>query len=404
MNVLYIDGVGAWGGASRSLYEALNNLNDDSINKYFIIVRGTVVKKYNVLSKDTIICYGLTRFDNTQYSYYRGVRWIVLLREIFHLPFTFYGLFKAWYKWRDKIDLIHVNEITEIVPLLIAKFFFKKPIVCHVRSVARLNQLSFRSKLINFCLTKYVEIIIAIDENVKSSLNINSNKIITIHNSFTPNNNLDIDIALRKKIEQLKNEVFKLGFVGNLLFSKGIYDLVLAVKTIVDDGYKINVIIVGDDARKNSSFFNRVLKIMGIRQDMKSEILDLIKKMNLQDNFIFLGSTFDIQAIYKFIDVNCFPSHFNAPGRPVFEAAFFKVPSIVSVSNPKEDTLIHMETGFAIKGKDPEDLYNAIKYYLNNPAEKNRMGINAYKLADINFNATTNSQKLRNLYYDLINN
>jgi glycosyltransferase involved in cell wall biosynthesis len=404
MNILYIDGVGVWGGASRSLYESISNLEDETINKYFLIVRGSVVNKYEELAEEIIICKGLSRFDNTEYSYYRGVRWLVLLREIYHLPFTIYGFIKAWHKWRNKIDLIHVNEITEIIPLIFAKIIFRKPVICHVRSVARLKSNSIRTRVIKYLLENHVTKIIAIDENVKSSLKISSSNLVIIHNSFTPNNRKEIDMNLRQSLEKIDKDVFKLGFVGNLLYSKGILDLVLATKKITSAGFEIKILIVGDDAKKNNRIFNEFFKMFGLRQDMKSEMINLISKLGLENNFVFLGSTFDIQSVYKLIDVNCFPSHFDAPGRPVFEAAFFKVPSIVSVSNPYDDTLINMETGIAINCKQPDKLYDAIRYFIENPEEVTRMGNNAYNLANINFDSIANSKKLKEIYYNVFTN
>ena len=60
------------------------------------------------------------------------------------------------------------------------------------------------------------------------------------------------------------------------------------------------------------------------------------------------------------MDVLCFPSHYDAPGRPIFEAAFFGVPSIVAVRNPRPDTLVDGETGLAIRPHDADELAEAI--------------------------------------------
>ena len=43
-----------------------------------------------------------------------------------------------------------------------------------------------------------------------------------------------------------------------------------------------------------------------------------------------------------------FPSYLNAPGRPIMEAGFFKVPSISCIDNPINDTFIDGKTGFSI--------------------------------------------------------
>ena len=82
----------------------------------------------------------------------------------------------------------------------------------------------------------------------------------------------------------------------------------------------------------------------------------------------------DISAVYSGMDVLCFPSHLNAAGRPVFEAAFFRKPCILAIENPQSDTMIDYVTGICIPEKEPLELFNAIKYFCDHPAEITRMG------------------------------
>ena len=63
LKILYIDGVGPFGGASRSLYEAMNAFPPDSVERYFVIQKGTVLDFYGRVAKDVIATKGLTRFD-----------------------------------------------------------------------------------------------------------------------------------------------------------------------------------------------------------------------------------------------------------------------------------------------------------------------------------------------------
>ena len=121
--VLYIDGVGVYGGACRSLFENVRLLKGKDVDPYFIIQKGSVLKYYGQLSNKIISVLGISRFDNTEYSYYKGFRWLILLREIFFIPFTLYAFINAKLKWK-KFDIIHVNELTEILPILLSKFFF----------------------------------------------------------------------------------------------------------------------------------------------------------------------------------------------------------------------------------------------------------------------------------------
>lgn len=404
MKILYIDGVGSWGGASRSLYESISNIEDPNFEKYFLIVNGTVVKHYESIATDVIISKGLTRFDNTLYSHYRGLRWLVLFREIKNIPYTLFGITKAWFKWNNKIQLIHVNELTEIIPLILAKLIFRKPVVCHVRSVTRRKRRSIRNWLLNRFVNKYVDIIIAIDKNVKNSIDFDNSKIRIIHNSFTPKILHSHDLILTERLNKISElETFKVGFIGNLLYSKGIFDLVYAIEHLTQFRKNITVVVVGANSKESSSFTNGVMNVLGLKQNVMDQVKAYILEKNLSKHFVFLGSTYDVHRVYNILDINCFPSHFNAPGRPVIEASFSKIPSIVAVTNPQDDTIIHMETGYVINSKNPIELSKAILYFLDNPNEKKRMGENAFDLAHRNFDSKKNAEQLRDIYRNLIN-
>src|SRR5690349_4160488 len=100
MRVLYLDSDVPMGGASRSLYEVVRPLSEDSVEPYFVAVEGTALNFYSQIAKDMVVTRGLTKFDNTRYSYYRGLRWLIVIREIFYFPFTLIALAKARRRWR----------------------------------------------------------------------------------------------------------------------------------------------------------------------------------------------------------------------------------------------------------------------------------------------------------------
>jgi glycosyltransferase involved in cell wall biosynthesis len=76
----------------------------------------------------------------------------------------------------------------------------------------------------------------------------------------------------------------------------------------------------------------------------------------------------------------CFPSHFDAPGRPVFEAAFFGVPSIAAVTQPMGDTIVDGVTGLAVRPREPRQLAEAILSLYANPERRAELGRNAAQL------------------------
>src|SRR5690606_37681299 len=98
------------------------------------------------------------------------------------------------------------------------------------------------------------------------------------------------------------------------------------------------------------------------------------------------------------LDVLCFPSYLNAAGRPVFEAAFFGVPSIVAVRDAPPDTILNGSTGVCIDTPDPIALADAIEFLYRHPEERLKMGENALNLAHNNFDIVRNANHLLMIY------
>jgi hypothetical protein len=85
MRVLYIHMTGAFAGGCRSLYEVVRALPAGEVEPLFIAPRGSV---HGFLSRlgEAIEARGISQFDNTRYGYYRGLRWLVAIRELAFVP------------------------------------------------------------------------------------------------------------------------------------------------------------------------------------------------------------------------------------------------------------------------------------------------------------------------------
>lgn len=395
MRVLYIHMIGAFGGASRSLLEVARAFPRGEIEPLFITPRGSAVEQFRSVASDVIEVRGMSQFDNTLYSHYRGLRWLVILREIYYLPFTVVGLLRARMRWKS-VDLIHVNEFTGVLPWLLASKLFGAPVVVHVRSLARQDNTSKVTRWINAMLRDRADAVIAIDENVRASLP-PALPVQVIHNSFSLSAG-DCDEKLLGVLKCLRKESFKVGFVGNLLRVKGLFELVEAANILQQEGLDIEYLMVGDDAHGRGSLRKWILEKAGLSQDIKEELLEKISRYGLVDRFHFSGFTKDIQSAFSAMDVLCFPSHYDAPGRPIFEAAFLGVPSIAAVRSPRADTLVDGETGLAVPPRDSVQLAAALRSLATDRERCRRLGSNARELACRNFDVGANAERLLNVY------
>ncbi len=396
LKVLYIHLIGTFGGSSRSLFEAVRALPIGEVEAYFVTQRGPVASFFRKVAVDVIESSGLTQFDNTLYSYYRGVRWLVVLREMMYLPGTVLALWRARRRW-GHMDLIHLNEFTGLIPMLLARWLFAAPVVVHVRSVARSDSASLRTRWVNSVLLNKVAAVVAIDENVRASLPA-AMPVDVVHNAFTPALEPVPDQSFQARLKALRPNSCKVGFVGNLLRVKGLYELIEAARIIKQSFVDVEFIVVGENARQLSGLRGTILKRLGLAQDVKADLERLIRDYDLAGSFHLMGFTTDIQRVYQSLDMLCFPSHYDAPGRPIFEAAFSGVPSVVAVRAPRADTLVDGETGLAVPPGDSVALAQAIIFLANDHATSRAFGDAARIMAHQNFDVKTNSQRLLTVY------
>lgn len=220
MKILYIQHTSVLGGSSKSLLELIQNLPSDTDShvlcprgQYSDLLKKRGIKVFNIL--------GIPQFDNTRYGHYRKFRWLILLREFFYLPFLF---FKILSLRKEKYDLIHINDITQIYSLIFVKLFLSKNIVVHCRAMY-LEKENFRTKILRNILNKFVKVIIPIDKSV-------SNTLININNKHIIHNGLSLENI---NIENKNRDTFTVGIVANFQRYKGIIEYLDAANICINE-------------------------------------------------------------------------------------------------------------------------------------------------------------------------
>jgi len=388
MNLLYLHPSAAFGGSSKSLIEVFLALR--GVSGTVVVPAGSASKAFEKAGLNVVVAGGLSQFDNTRYGFYRGLRWLILLREIFFLPSSIAAICRLR---RGDFDLLHINEITLLPIGLFAKWHLGIPLVVHVRSLQRATKRGLRTRLTHFLLNRHASAIIAIDHTVANSLG-QDLPVTIIHNSL---NWSAIDVSQKNHMR------FRAGFLGVLIPLKGIFELVEAVRILVKErGYDLECLIAGENARKITGLQAWLFRAIGFARDVRGELGTFIKRHGLQNHIRMLGFIGDVQSLYPQLDILCFPSHLNAAGRPVFEAAFFGVPSIVAIKNPLPDAVIHRVTGLAIPSSDPLCIADALEELISNPELGKAMGENAKKWARDHFDIEENAIRLTEVYRSLM--
>ncbi|MBM3855334.1 MAG: glycosyltransferase family 4 protein, partial [Verrucomicrobia bacterium] len=339
---------------------------------------------------------GIAQFDNCDYSYYRGLRWLILLRELFLLLPTFLALSSARRRW-GRFDVVHVNDVTMPFVAWAARHLFPESVVVvHARAVQRVA-VSRRRFWLQRLYSECADAVIAISEHVRDSLP-DGLPVRVIHNGMAvPAAPADFESGTPAADRQ-----FTAAMVGMLARSKGCLDFVAAAAICRDHGAQIRFELVGGGLRPRLGIRDRVLALLGLKEDIGSEIRALIERLSLQDIVAFRSFTTDLADIYRNIDVLCFPSYLDAPGRPIFEAGFFGVPSLAAISEPRADTFVLGTTGLVVPPGRPEALAEAILWLYEHPQERQRMGVAARQMALERFDAAKNAGIVLDLYRRLL--
>jgi glycosyltransferase involved in cell wall biosynthesis len=227
---------------------------------------------------------------------------------------------------------------------------------------------------------RFCDAVIAIDETVKQSLPKGIEAQI-VHNGFSLGSAPEAEVLAVPSLTRRSKGEIKIAMVGQLHTMKGVYDFIEAARLCKQRKIRAKFFLVGDGSRDLSGLRGALLRRFGFVREVRGDAEKFVEEHNLQDTVLLIGFTPNIRAVYKSIDVICFPSHLNAVGRPVFEAAFFGVPSIVAVKNPRSDTFIEGETGLRVDSQNPHALADAVQYYYSHPEETKRMGESARRLA-----------------------
>jgi len=396
ISVLYIHHAGAFGGASRSLLELIEGFPPRGVVPRLITQGGSVARIFSDRGIDVVAAAGISQFDHTQFNYYRGRRWLVLLREVFYLPFTLLALLRARMRWKS-IDLIHVNEVVALAAVILGRRMFRCPVIVHVRSVQETRHGRLRSRFVTSTLRRDAAAVIAIDETVRRSLPPGIAAEV-VHNGHTPPPARSDASAAHRPLPPRRAGFLRVAMVGGPLAFKGVREFVEAARLCREQGLAVEFFMVGAGSGRRSAIPGRLLHAAGLTHDAGEEVRRLVEEHGLAGNVHLLDFTPDIDRVYADIDVLCFPSHLDAVGRPVFEAAFWKVPSIVAVRDPQPDTMVHRETGLCIEPGDPRAIAEAVAYFSRNPSEVARMGEAAYRLALENFDSRKNAARVLEIY------
>jgi glycosyltransferase involved in cell wall biosynthesis len=214
---------------------------------------------------------------------------------------------------------------------------------------------------------------------IKEKLKINI-KISVVHNfiDFSENLKSKSTISLKKKIGILNNNLI-LGTAGRLVPVKNHKFLLLCMKRIFDNGYRINAVICGDGP-------------------LRDDLLAFSKSIGINCHVKFVGYIDNINDYFEIFDIFILPSLHEGVPMVLLEAMRMKKPIIASNIGGIPEVITHNFDGYLA---DPKDVNQFSKYcidLINDTKKAFQFGNNAYNTGLSHFDSAIGVRKTIEVY------
>lgn len=203
-----------------------------------------------------------------------------------------------------------------------------------------------------------------------------------VDENLLENTNVD-----RKWSSLAGESTFKILFLARLARSKGVFETIQAVKTVIDEKLPIQLTVAGDgEMRKEVEEFARGLGFDENQVTFTGDIRGKDKKRAFSEHHIY-----------------CFPTYYGE-GLPtsVLEAMSFSMPIITCPVGGLKDIFIDGDMGFLVEPKNPEAVAASLRDLLLKPWRMVEIGRNNARYADTHFKASVVADKLRSIYGEIL--
>ncbi len=193
----------------------------------------------------------------------------------------------------------------------------------------------------------------------------------------------------------------RVGYIGVLSPMKGVYELLEAVAILRDRGIIVDCHLAGHNIRDVSGVMGALISFLGFSGDVRSQLEQFVQTKEISAQVHFCNFVQDTNKFFRELDSLCFPSKLNAAGRPVFEAAFFSVPSVIVIDRTFPDSVVNQETGLTVEKCDPHQIADAIQKLVIDRGLRASMGAAARQWAHRYYRISENAAKMLRIYRDL---
>lgn len=154
----------------------------------------------------------------------------------------------------------------------------------------------------------------------------------------------------------------------------------LVARMVREKGVEIFVNVA---RRVKMKYPEAIFRLLGwVDENPNSLSLKQIEAWQKEGFVIYHGSATDVRSYYKKSSVFVLPTYYReGTPRTILEAMSMKRPIITTDTPGCRETVVQGKNGFLIPPRDEDALYEKVVYFLENPDEVVRMGMESFKVA-----------------------
>lgn len=396
--ILYVHHRSELGGAPSSLSHVIQRLDRELYEPHVFCPPGRAAEAF--AEAGAVVHTGpVAGFTHIWASTYRGRRWLLLARELAHLPRHLIA-FRRTLRSHD-FAIVHLND-SPMVPAAWLAARRNLPVVWHLRSALPPADGPRRSRWLRRRIRRLATRSIAINDDVAASFAVGS---VTIPNPVDVRRFAPGDAAAAKRQLGLPEERLVAAFYGFLYPLKGFHDFIRAAALLRTAGIDAMFLVVGGGVRSRAFFettFGWTLRRLGLAHDHEADARELVGRLGLTDAVRFVPFTRDTLTHYLASDVVVAPSRGPELGRPVLEGAACGRPVVASGSLSGAGLIVPDETGLLVPRRSPDALAGALRQLAEDPALRNRLGATARSHAVESFDADRSAHRVMAVYEEIL--
>lgn len=416
--ILFIQNGSGLGGSGESLLLLLDHLLARAYEPVVLTPnRGPLVERLKQLGVPVEIAPLLPMgYSETRFVQERSARDPLVARRLFSQGFSVTRALVSYphqqrllarlaEKYRP--ELVHLNELTLLVSGLAARSL-RLPIVWHVRSILSDNVWGRWGGRV---IPRTADAVVAVSQAAAGRLESRRGNVQVIYNGidlsrFDPS----ISGAAARAHWQIPPGAACIGYVGKLIRSKGVFDLVEAAPAILSQAPDTHFLIVGGytgGSRQElppDDLVDRTRKLVkaGLKPPPAMRLEERIAQLGLSDRIHLTGPRSDVPQLLAAMDVVALPTWSEGFGRTVIEAMAMQRAVVSTGVDAICELITHRQTGLLTPARNPEALAQACLELIQDPELRRRCALQGCASARSRFDSQTYSRKIAQLYDRLL--